>query len=959
MRKLAASIAGVLLIGFVVPAVATADEPATWRSASREAASQRPVHPKLASNGLRAPGDARPRSFDASAPSSAEGRSLVTVDGSDEVALKRAVEAAGGDVVLSAPGSVQAKVPDANLGSLSDSADVSSVHPPRRLQPATTSEGVSNVSASRTGASGAQAWQSSTPAQTGAGTKVAIVDVGFASYQSKLGNELPSTVVTINHCGPGTTGFDGSGPDGSWGTISHGTAVAEIVHDMAPGAQLLLICVFQDSDFSLAVDDLTANGVRIANASIGNDVASRGDGSGAPGSAAMAMKTARERGQLWAVSAGNEAAIHFSFIGSDVEGDTAYEMFPGPTGSGIDAVEDYTFQLGAGGVSDIQMKWDAWPATNVDVFLCVWQGVVDSSTLLGCSTQNQSTNPGEPVDMARFGNTTGSTQTYHVAVLHAAGAPTVARFDLYFHGNEVNRKASTAESSLSEPASSPFVMTVGAHCYSSGASEPFSSQGPTIDGRHKPDISGPDGVSNSVFGLNTGGVCGQGGFRGTSASSPHVAGAAALLLSANPSLDAAELQGILQSRAIDAGALGQDDVFGTGRLALGATPSAANPLAAPRPARFKALGSPVRVLDTRTGTGHAGPLAAGEDVVFDFATAQVPATATAVVLNLTVDRPSGNGGFLTLYPFGGSRPNASNINFNAGQTVANHVTVAVGAHSGKASIRIFNATGSTPMIVDITGYYGGSGATAGDQGFEPVDPTRILDTRPGTVGPIARQLTPSESFDFTVAGRGPVPADAQAVIVNLTATRSSGGGFLSLFPKGGTSGGVSNVNFGANQDVPNLVVVKLGTAGQVTIANSAFSSVDVILDVVGYFRPSGANGFVAMNPIRDLDARTGNGPRLGPLAASEVFNLDIGGVNVVPSDAVAAQMNTTVVAIGGGFLSVFPAGVSPSTSNLNFRSGQVVANAVVTKLAGDGHGGFAASAPVFVINDLAGYFSPS
>jgi hypothetical protein len=70
-------------------------------------------------------------------------------------------------------------------------------------------------------------------------------------------------------------------------------------------------------------------------------------------------------------------------------------------------------------------------------------------------------------------------------------------------------------------------------------------------------------------------------------------------------------------------------------------------------------------------------------------------------------------------------------------------------------------------------------------------------------------------------------------------------------------------------------------------------------------------------------------------------------------------MNTTVVAIGGGFLSVFPAGVSPSTSNLNFRSGQVVANAVVTKLAGDGRGGFAASAPVFVINDLAGYFSPS
>jgi hypothetical protein len=132
----------------------------------------------------------------------------------------------------------------------------------------------------------------------------------------------------------------------------------------------------------------------------------------------------------------------------------------------------------------------------------------------------------------------------------------------------------------------------------------------------------------------------------------------------------------------------------------------------------------------------------------------------------------------------------------------------------------------------------------------------------------------------------------------------------------------------------------------------------VILDVVGYFRPAGANGFVAVNPLRDLDGRTGNGPRRGPLGASEVFDLDVGGVYAVPFDAVAAQMNTTVIAFLPGFLSVFPSGANPGTSNLNFRGGQVVANSVVTKLAGDGRAAFSPSAPAFVINDLAGYFSP-
>src|SRR5205823_14009419 len=107
---------------------------------------------------------------------------------------------------------------------------------------------------------------------------------------------------------------------------------------------------------------------------------------------------------------------------------------------------------------------------------------------------------------------------YVVAILRR-GAVITPRMDLYFEDDVSAVQRQSAAGSISEPASSPWVMSMGAHQVGTSTVEPFSSQGPTIDGRTEPDISGPDRVSNDVFG----------NFAGTSASAPHGTGAAAIV----------------------------------------------------------------------------------------------------------------------------------------------------------------------------------------------------------------------------------------------------------------------------------------------------------------------------------------------------------------------------------------------------------------------------------------------
>ncbi|MEY2447254.1 MAG: hypothetical protein QOH79_730 [Acidimicrobiaceae bacterium] len=496
---------------------------------------------------------------------------LVQVKGPDVDAVRAAVEAVGGEVRTTSSIGVVANVDRTQLRALADDQRVAFVMRPQTLRPDVISEGVDNVGVNRLGATGAKAWQDA--GRDGTGVKVAIVDVGFDKYTTEsVAGRLPAlpSIKTQNFCGPNMVGFDGRGPNGTLPPIDHGTAVAEIVHQMAPNATLYLVCVFTDADMTSAANYLYGEGVTIVNASIGDVLGGRGDGTGVAGTPAAAVYLGRQGGQLWSVASGNEALGHYQFSAFDRDNDGAVEINGGTPSPGPEGTETYSYTLAAGAVSNVGMKWDAWPTSNQTFDMCFFRGEISQLGLVGCQLGSPNVNA-TPTLRAAFPNDTGSAQTYFLVIFRSTAQTTITpRVDLYFQGQEEDLQAVRVDGSVSEPATSPFVMAVGAHCYANGSLEPFSGQGPTIDGRMKPDLSGPDGVSNDVASGVFSGFCNNhAGFYGTSAAAPHAAGAAALVKQAGPKGTPQQIQNLLMDRGADAGPPGPDNQYGHGRLNLG------------------------------------------------------------------------------------------------------------------------------------------------------------------------------------------------------------------------------------------------------------------------------------------------------------------------------------------------------------------------------------------------------
>jgi hypothetical protein len=258
---------------------------------------------------------------------------------------------------------------------------------------------------------------------------------------------------------------------------------------------------------------------------------------------------------------------------------------------------------------------------------------------------------------------------------------------------------------------------------------------------------------------------------------------------------------------------------------------------------FTAIANPTRLLDTRSGI--MGPTVRPFSVqhLFVASRAGVAVDAKAVLLNVTITDPS-TSGFATVWPCGEPQPDASNLNFVAGQTVANLVFARIGAAGDVCIV----SSAATNLLADISGYFPDAST------FTPIaNPARVLDTRVASGVPTVRSNTMRH---IPIGGRTNVPANAIAAVVNVTVTRPAASGFVTLWPCGEAQPEASNVNVAAGQTVPNLVVSKLGTDGEICVVASV--DVDLVVDVSGFF-PAGSSFVPVPNPVRLLDTRNGTG----------------------------------------------------------------------------------------------------
>ena len=177
------------------------------------------------------------------------------------------------------------------------------------------------------------------------------------------------------------------------------------------------------------------------------------------------------------------------------------------------------------------------------------------------------------------------------------------------------------------------------------------------------------------------------------------------------------------------------------------------------------------------------------------------------------------------------------------------------------------STGTVQLIGDVAGYYL-SGAPTQAGAFVSLAPSRVLDTR--TMSGRRVRWRRGLRRRVQVTGRGGVPASGvSAVVLNVTVTAPARSGFVTVFPEGTAQPTASNVNFVAGQTIANLVVVKVGASGKVSLANGSSGTVQLIGDVAGYYlsgAPTQAGAFVSLAPSRVLDTRTGVGAP-GPVAA--------------------------------------------------------------------------------------------
>jgi hypothetical protein len=340
----------------------------------------------------------------------------------------------------------------------------------------------------------------------------------------------------------------------------------------------------------------------------------------------------------------------------------------------------------------------------------------------------------------------------------------------------------------------------------------------------------------------------------------------------------------------------------------------------PSNAGFNQL-TPARVLDSRSAqVGYNGVKPSANATVQVQMTGRggVPASGVgAVVLNVTATESAG-AGYVTVWPTGQAQPTASSLNLDRpGQTIPNLVIVPVGS-DGKISMY---TNVSVHLLADVAGWF------PVGTGFTPLSPTRVLDSRSSQIGYSGSRPASDAIVELQLTGRGGVPASGVgAVVLNVTATDSGGGGYITVWPTGRPQPVTSSLNLErVGQTIPNLVVVPVGAGGKVSIYTS--SSVHLIADVSGWF-PIGSMA----DPSLVIEAKVGEAALSGDIkngtgiiAYSGPRTVSVGSFFVLPpeADRVGGFYGRVDVISGGGRYQVSEAALGDLIPSASFQFSQL------------------------------------
>ena len=447
---------------------------------------------------------------------------------------------------------IEAYVPVTLLGELSEQPGVLRV---REIIPPETDQ-IRPITGHGPPVHGSQTWNQA--GLSGRGVKVGVIDlpVGFNGFSELMGTELPPTVRARCYTEVGRFTSNLADCEDTESGAGHGTAVAESVMDIAPEVELYIAGPFSWGDLIEVVDWMVAEGVSVIVQSLSWSFDGPGDGTSPFRHSPMnAVDRAVNGGVAWVNAAGNyaEGTWFGGYSDADRDGWIEFDL--------ID--ETIGLQLEAEDRIRIQLRWqDAWggASSNFDLYLYSFD---PNPIIVKAAVDPQSGGPGH-IPWEYLDYVVPRDGEYHLAVWHRGGGVPRWLQVMVWGGGSIEHH--TQNGSITNPAESANLgmLAVGAsHYWDTHTIADYSSRGPTVDGRLKPDIVGVACGETATYAVYSrdGYAC---WFAGTSQAAPHVAGLAALVRQRFPNYTPVQVANYLKSHAAQREAPDPNNTWGHG-----------------------------------------------------------------------------------------------------------------------------------------------------------------------------------------------------------------------------------------------------------------------------------------------------------------------------------------------------------------------------------------------------------